>query len=337
MARNSTDPSTESLVGMSDEQLQIQKRFTLNWLIQGAAQHAGMTFHHLVRDELNAINPKLLHFYDQYALINLLQYWQPEAKLLLGSPKRFWSRAATYANHPFYGHPLLSKYGGMLAEISRQRGLERCKLKGFTRLPIIFSFQALFVIQSLSKLEQRHRLALAQLGKRTASAVWGIPQEKLDGSLTPRVVVPAELPSAQTICGSAFRAGIVGLGGVTRRNGQLVVVARGTNWQLLAKELVKGTAELICLHGLSQLSDETYTRVIRVTDRVDHEPWMLQSGGELWRRLLDAVPDGCSIARVLMHLARLPAGVLESIMADVIEESESASRRLAGLIQRGEH
>jgi hypothetical protein len=87
LAGDTTDSPAESTVAMSDEQLQIQKRLALNWLIQGAAQHAGMTFHHLVRDELNAISPKLLHFYDQYALINLLQYWQPEAKLLLGSLK----------------------------------------------------------------------------------------------------------------------------------------------------------------------------------------------------------------------------------------------------------
>ena len=321
---------------MSHEQLQIQKRLTLNWLIQGAAQHAGMTFHHLVRDELNAIHPQLLHLYDQYALINLLQYWQPEAKLLLGSPSRFWRRAATRPDHPFYGHPLLSAYGGMLAEISRQRGLERCKEKGFTSVPLLFSFQALFVIQSLSHLEKPHRLKLAQLGKRTASTVWGIPQERLDGLLTPRVVVPPDLLSAQTFGGFALRAGIVGLGGVTRRNGQFVVVSRGTNWQLLAKELVKGTAELICLHGLNQLSDEAYERVIRIADRVDLEPWMLQSGGELWRRLLAAVPDGCAIAHVLMHLARLPAGELESILAEVIEGSQSASRRLAAAIARGQ-
>lgn len=318
---------------MSEEQLQIQKRLTLNWLIQGAAQHAGMTFHHLVREELNAINPKLLHLYDQYALINLLQYWQPEAKLLLGSPERFWDRAATSPSHPFYGHPLLSKYGGMLAEISRQRGLERCKEKGFTRLPFVFSFQTLWVIQRLSILEAPHRIGLTQLGKRTASMVWGIPPERIDGQLATRVVIPKDFPPARTGRGAMFRAGIVGLGGVVRRNDQLIVVARGTNWQLLAKELVKGTAELICLHGLNTLSDDTYRCVIDFTDRVDHEPWMLQSGGELWRRLLAAVPDNCSIAHVLMHLARLPVEGLEAIIADVIEEPESAPRRLSALIR----
>ena len=74
---------------------QIQKRLTLNWLIQGAAQHAGMTFHHLVRDELNALEPGLLQLYDQYALINLLQYWRAQATLVLGWPPRFWRQAAS--------------------------------------------------------------------------------------------------------------------------------------------------------------------------------------------------------------------------------------------------
>jgi hypothetical protein len=317
---------------MTDTQLQIRKRLTLNWLIQGAAQHAGMTFHHLVRDELNGINPKLLHLYDQYALINLLQYWQPEARLLLGSPSRFWRQAATRANHPFYGHPLLSKYGGLLAEVSRQRGLERCKEKGFTRLPIAFSFQTLWVVERLRMLEAPHRFALAQLGKHTASMVWGIPRDRIDGQLTARVVIPADFPPAQTVTGLVFRAGIVGLGGVVRRNKQLIVIARGTNWQLLAKELVKGTAELICLHGLNTLSDDAYRQVIDVADRIDLEPWMLQSGGELWRRLLAAVPDGCSIAHVLMHLARLPVERLESILSNVIEGSESARGQLAEAI-----
>jgi hypothetical protein len=319
---------------MNDEQAQIQKRLTLNWLIQGAAQHAGMTFHHMVRDELNALDPQLLPSYDQYALINLLQYWQAEVTVLIGSPRRFWQNAATKPEHPFYRHPLLSKYGGTLAEAGRQRGLERCKEKGVSCLPVIFSFRLSALIQRLKKLEEPHRPALVQLAKRTASAVWGIPQQRLDGLLVPSVPVPEDLPVPQTFAGSLLRAGIVGLGGVKQRNGQLIVVARGTNWQLVAKELVKGTAELICLHGLNQLSDATYHRVIEQTDRLDFEPWMLQSGGELWRRLLAVVPDDRPISHVLMGLARLPAEELESVLTTVIEQYEFAADRLAASIIR---
>src|SRR5438094_8819737 len=91
---------------------EINKRLTLNWLIQGAAQHAGMTFHHIVRDELDAVDPTLVRLYDQYALINLLQSWPFDAWVLLGSPGRFWRRAASDPRHPFCGHPVLPRYGG---------------------------------------------------------------------------------------------------------------------------------------------------------------------------------------------------------------------------------
>src|SRR5262245_20167177 len=77
---------------MSREILQdeIRKRFTLNWLIQGASQHAGSTAHYLVRDELNAIDSRLVRLYDQLALIILIQYWRLQSRLLMGGPSRFW-------------------------------------------------------------------------------------------------------------------------------------------------------------------------------------------------------------------------------------------------------
>jgi hypothetical protein len=190
--------------------LEIQKRHTLNWLIQGAAQHAGMTFQYLVRDELNALDPRLLTLYDQYALINLLQYWLSDGSLVFGWPPRFWRQASTKPSHPFFGHPLLSKYGGLMAEGGRRRGLERCKEKGLSRIPVLFSLHAQFVMQRLRSLEAPHRPRLAHLAKRTASTVWGIPYEQLDGELSahPRVH-PGKLP-IRSFRSSVFMACIVG-------------------------------------------------------------------------------------------------------------------------------
>jgi hypothetical protein len=306
---------------MSDERLEIQKRHTLNWLIQGAAQHAGMTFHHLVRDELNALDPGLLPYYDQYALINLLQYWHPHTRSLFGQPTQFWQEAAVKPDHPFYDHPLLSRYGGMLAETGKQRGFARWREKGFP--PVI---RIMDVVNNLKTLEAPHRPRLVELAKGTASTVWGIPRERLHGELTDKIVLDDNMLPAQSKVGKAFRACIVGFGCVTQNDDDLVVTGKGTNWQLVAKELVKGTAELICLHGLAQLDDDMYRRIIEVTDQLDLEPWMLQSGGELWRRLLASFPDDVPLAEVLMRLARLPAGTLESILAEVIEKPEGTAR-----------
>jgi hypothetical protein len=126
----------------TEEQLhdQINKRLTLNWLIQGASQHAGLTLHYLVRDELCAIDGELLELYDQFALANILQWWRGDALLFFGRPARFWRRAASSRRHPFFRHPLLSGYGGMLAEAARQRALQRCKEKGVRTIPVLLSF-----------------------------------------------------------------------------------------------------------------------------------------------------------------------------------------------------
>jgi hypothetical protein len=317
---------------MNDQDLrdQINKRLTLNWLIQGAAQHAGMTFHHLVRDQISALDPRLLRLYDQFALVNLLQYWNLDAALLLGRPSAFWRRAATQHTHPFFGHPLLSRFGGMLAESARSRALERCREKGVTRLPIILSVQAMRVLNRVQAVESPHHRRLIELAKEMASRVWGIPLERLDADLVPKVMV-GDLIRPRTVRFKILLAAVVGLGGVENRDGTLVVVARGTNWQLLAKELVKGTAELICLHGLNTLNDETYERVIDAADWVEYEPWMLQTGGELWRRLLAVIPTGRAIAQVLMHLARLPPGSLHSLLEAVIERPQWAGELLGGL------
>src|SRR5215510_1840358 len=248
---------------MSREVLQeeIRKRFTLNWLIQGASQHAGSTAHYLVRDELNAIDSRLVRLYDQLALIVLIQYWRLQSMLLLGRPSRFWKRAAKKRSHPFYGQPLLSKYGGMLAEEARKRAVGRCKEKGVTLLPFAFSFQTVFLIVRLQILERPHRRRLIELAKEVTTLIWGIPSERLTGDLVDRIAGRRLVP-IRSFRDKILGGCVAGIGGVVRREGHLGVWASGVNWHLLIKELVKGTAELICLHGLNHLSDDTYQRVL---------------------------------------------------------------------------
>lgn len=310
---------------------EVNKRLTLNWLIQGASEHAGLTMHHLVRDELNTLSPKLLLLYDQLALVNHLQYWCTEASLLLGWPPRFWKRAATKTNHPFYDHPILSKHGGMLAEEGRQRALARSKEKGVPRWPIFFGFKTIQIFVRITVIEEKCQQELTQLARQVAAQVWDIPQDRLDATLTTKVAF-GKLSKTNSFTRWVLRAGAVGYGGVLHQNGSLQVVARAVNFFYLAKELVKGTAELICLHGLNTLDDETYQYVMEQTDRLEYEPWMLQSGGELWRKLLAVAPEGVRYADLLMHLARLPARTLEFIILAVLEEPPAARARLEQLM-----
>jgi len=211
--------------GLRDE---INKRLTLNWLIQGAAQHAGMTSHHLVRNELDALDPRLLRLYDQYALINLLQYWHADAIIILGWPPRFWRRAASNSRHPFFNHPLLSKFGGMLAAAGRQRAIDRCKEKHLTRIPVLFTLQAMYLMSKLRAIEAPHTSRLIQLAKESASKVWGIPIDRLDAALERPVAFGTPI-RIRNLRAAFMRGAVVGLGGVVQRGDSLVVVGRGTN------------------------------------------------------------------------------------------------------------
>ncbi len=77
-------------------------------LIQGAAIHSSLTLHYLVRDEIDATDPRLISIYDRLAVGMPLVMWRGEAVLMAGRPRRFWSRIGD-SRHPFHHHPLLAK------------------------------------------------------------------------------------------------------------------------------------------------------------------------------------------------------------------------------------
>ncbi len=68
----------------------LNKRFTLNLLIQGAASHTYLTAHHLVKQELDAIDRRLVRLYDKMALNVHLSQWMGDLVFAVGFPKKFW-------------------------------------------------------------------------------------------------------------------------------------------------------------------------------------------------------------------------------------------------------
>jgi len=183
--------------------------------------------HHLVREELNALDKDLLRYYDEFALAVLLQYWRGLSVLFMGRPQRFWHRALSAPAHPFFEHPLLSTYGGRLAEASRQHALKRCQEKGYSMLPFLFSFRALALLKRIRTREVPFRPQLVGLAKQTAAAVWGIPSDRFDAELSKEMPIPTPGLHANNFQAQHLRGCVIGYSHVARDGRQLIVSAKG--------------------------------------------------------------------------------------------------------------
>jgi hypothetical protein len=310
---------------MSDDLLhQTNKRLTLNLLIQGAAVHTCLTAHHLVREELEALRPGLTRLYDRAAVCFHLNYWIGDIVFLYGFSWWFWRRT-NRRRHPFHRHRLLATRGRELSRASKRYLLRRGWKKWAIGIPVIQWFQMCYLLLRMALVERRHRPQLAELAKRATSLIWGIDENRLDARWTTDVAF-GHLNTPKTAVGRLTQGGAIGYGGVERRNGRFHVLARSWNFPLVAHELTKGVAELVCLHGLNTLDDRTYEAATEEADQIEYETWLMQAGSEMWRRFLAAIPADRSLAETLMHVARLDPRSLERLMLAVVDDPATASK-----------
>jgi hypothetical protein len=313
----------------SDIAAQINKRLTLNLLIQGAAAHMFVTASHLVQDELEQIRPGLTRLYDRFAISGQLNYCIGDNALVFGRPNRRWGFSRT-PQEPFRDHLLMATYGNRLA-IEETRHLRKLgKPKRVIGLPVLHWCQFMVLVCKVLWIERGHSLRLTQLAIQVASEIWGIPRDRLDGTIT-RAVAFGNLQPATSFQANVVRNGAAGYGGVERRGDRFVVVAKAWVFPLLIHELVKGITELICLHGLGELEDDVYQAVIDAADRVEYEAWLLQAGPAMWRRFIAVVPRDRPLAQTMMNVAKLDPEPLEKLMMQIMEKPSLAARMLSGL------
>lgn len=307
----------------------VNRRLTLNLLIQGAAAHGCWTAHHLVADSLSAIDPKLPEIYDRVGPQLNLAYWRGLLPLVAGRPGRFWKRLHRTQN-VFRFHPFMLAHGKSLAGRAKDTALKRCRDKGLSVNGILNEINLVrLLIKTIDRENDRH-YQLEQLACEACHQIYQVPIDRLDASLT---LEPkwGDIREPETRVGRIMMAGMVGWGGVDRRDGALAVVAKAMVWPLLIHELIKGTVELICLHGLNQMDEESYLATMDVTEHVEHEVPMLQVGPEIFARLLAVAPRELPIAQTLMHIAMMQPEILEKFMFDMIETPNRATETVRKL------
>lgn len=313
-----------------DQRYLANKRLTLNLLIQGAAGHVHQSAQHLVRPQIEEIHGDLIGLYDRAIAGATYAYWRGFLGLLMGHPNRFWC-ALHKPNHPFFYHRFLRKHGPGLAERAFESAQARCREKGVPTRLYKHEFVILREIRRIMELEQNHRHRLETIAKDTCHEIIGTPHNLMNGSIT---LSPAWgiVRTPQTRRGRVLLKAMVGWGGVDLINGQLKVVAKAIVWPLLVHELIKGSMELICLHGLNGLSDGDYGVVLDQTEHLEYEVPMLQIGPEFYQCFLRVIPQGLKLADCVMAVATLEPVALEEFMFDMVETPEVARETLLSLV-----
>lgn len=310
---------------------QINKRLTLNLLIQGSAGHAFLTAHHLIRDELNAIAPNLIRLYDKLGVCQQMGYSVGDFFIFLGIPSWFWRRTHL-EKHPYHRFPLLARHGGILSRAAKEYLSNLAVQRNMRIFPGLQGIQTLSLMGKTSKLERQHKSEFESHAKLAASRVWGIDPKRLNAEITKRVEF-GKIQVPRTAFGNILRNGAIGYGGVLNSSNGFTVVAKAWAFNIVLKELIKGTAELISLHGLNSMDDLIYSTVMDEADQLEHEVWMLQTGPELWRRFIAVLPEDRTTAEMLMHVARLDPDPLEDLMMAVVEDPDHARVLLRNLGQ----
>ena len=118
-----------------------------------------------------------------------------------------------------------------------------------------------------------------------------------------------------------------------QQSGEMMVVARAVIFPVLVQELVKGTMEMLSLHGLNQMDPETYKAVTQHADKLEDEVMQIQVGPALWNRFLKVVPKGETLSRVIAALAKRPADEVNYIVSSVVTHPEDAQEMLTRLLQ----
>ena len=308
----------------------VNKRMTLNILIQGAAAHAHQSAHHLVRDELNEISDELVTLYDGLIAMASLAYWNGMIYLVAGSAKKFWS-SLNRPTSPFFHHRLLRKHGQMLATASRTAARARCVEKNVPTGNIRREITSAKSVSRIYELETGNYSRLEDLAKQTCHQIIGTPINLLNAQITNQ---PAwgDVRAPQTRRGKLLMLAMVGWGGVDRIDGELQVIAKAIIWPLLLHELVKGSMELICLHGMTDLDSGDFDTVMDQTEHLEYEVPMLQIGAEFFQRFLKIVPQGAELSNCVMAVSMLEPIELEELMFDMIEMPEVATKRLAEML-----
>ena len=137
---------------------------------------------------------------------------------------------------------------------------------------------------------------------------------------------------------------IAGREDVDRQTDPPTVKARAVNFPVLIHELIKGTLELVALHGRNrdeEGNEEDFTDIEDSEDTLEKEMWDLRLGPAIWDRIRSTFPEdvltdetkGIIQLMVFQHIFKKPAKEFLVFMKEVVSNSENGNRLMETLVR----
>jgi hypothetical protein len=135
---------------------------------------------------------------------------------------------------------------------------------------------------------------------------------------------------------------IAGREDVDRQTDPPTVKARAVNFPVLIHELIKGTLELVALHGRKrdeEGNEEDFTAIEDSEDTLEKEMWDLRLGPAIWDRIRQQMPEDILTDEskveiqnyLLMAIFQLPAKKFLVLCKEIISGGDSGKRLLSEL------
>lgn len=137
---------------------------------------------------------------------------------------------------------------------------------------------------------------------------------------------------------------IAGREDVDRQTDPPTIKARAVNFPVLIHELIKGTLELIALHGRNrdeEGNEEDFSDIEESEDTLEKEMWDLRLGPAIWDRIRSKFPEdvltdetkGIIQLIVFQHIFKKPAKEFLVFMKEVVSNSETGNRLMQTLVR----
>ena len=119
-------------------------------------------------------------------------------------------------------------------------------------------------------------------------------------------------------------ASALGSSKIEQQEDDLKVVVNAKSFPVLCQEIVKGSLETICLHGLKDISKEDLQKIYYFSDKRVDEPRYIQIGSEIWRKLLGFLKyynkeDKIQIPDFVMKISMLETVEIENFFEHVFQ------------------